>query len=99
MTGQSGGRGVIDEIQALLDPLREMHRRHQEALDEHRTADGDVIETQYAEYEETRHTTAIEASDTLDTVIQRLELLVATPARRAFTIAFKGTGHAEGESP
>ncbi|WP_367435105.1 hypothetical protein [Streptomyces celluloflavus] len=90
---------LIDEIQALLDPLRTMHRRHQDALDKHRTADGEITEEEYADYEEARQTTAIEASDTLDTVVKRLELLVAAPAHRAFTIALKGPGHAEGANP
>ncbi|MBT2509228.1 hypothetical protein J7I98_25765 [Streptomyces sp. ISL-98] len=90
---------LIDDIQALLDPLRQMHRRHQAALDEHRTKDGYVIEGHHAAYEEARYTTAIEASDTLDTIRNRLERLIAAPAHRAFTIALKGPGHDEGASP
>ncbi|WP_405734904.1 hypothetical protein OG607_41380 [Streptomyces sp. NBC_01537] len=90
---------LIDEIQALLDPLREMHRRHQAALDEHRDTDGAVIEARYAAYEEARRSTALEASDVLHTVAARMELLVAVPAHRAFTVALNGPGHAEGASP
>jgi hypothetical protein len=90
---------LVDEIRALLAPLQVMHCRHQEELDAHRNADGEVTEDQYAAYEEVRETTAIEASDTLDTVITRLELLAAVPTRRAFTIALTGPGHEEGTRP
>ncbi|MCZ4102362.1 hypothetical protein [Streptomyces sp. H39-C1] len=76
---------LMDEILALLTPLQAIQHRHQELLDAHRTADGDVIEEQRTEYEEVREATAMEASDTLDVVIKRLELLAAVPTRRAFT--------------
>ncbi|MFF3460321.1 hypothetical protein ACFYXH_39765 [Streptomyces sp. NPDC002730] len=98
MTGQRESH-LFDEIRALLAPLQAMHRRHQEELDAHRNADGEVIEEQRAAYEEVRETTAIEASDTLDTVAKRLELLTAVPARRAFTVALTGPGLQDGERP
>lgn len=90
---------VSDEIRALLTPLQEMQQRHQQRLAAYKNADGDVIEEQYAEYDDARYESAIEASDTLDTVIKRLELLTTLPVRRAFTIAVNGPGHADGERP
>lgn len=93
------GPYLIDEIRAMLPPLQAMHRRHQEELDAHRTAEREVIEAQRAAYEEAREETAIEASDALDIVIKRLELLAAIPARRAFTVALTGPGHDEGARP
>ncbi|MCP3821406.1 hypothetical protein NLX86_25910 [Streptomyces sp. A3M-1-3] len=90
---------LYDEIRALLAPLQDMQRRHQQRIAAHKNADGDVIDEQYAQHEDARHDTAIEASDTLDTVITRLHLLTATPARRAFTVAVTGPGHADGERP
>ncbi|MFE7119833.1 hypothetical protein ACFU99_30885 [Streptomyces sp. NPDC057654] len=90
---------LIDEIHDLLAVLQSLRRRHQQELDEHRNADGEVIEEQYAAYEETRTDTAIEASDALETVTRRLELLAATPVRRAFTVTLTGPGYDEGEAP
>ncbi|RSO24293.1 hypothetical protein DMH15_31285, partial [Streptomyces sp. WAC 06725] len=46
-----------------------------------------------------RESTAIEASDRLDTVIHRLEQLVTVPPRRAFTVALTSPGHEEGAQP
>ncbi|NEA60183.1 hypothetical protein G3I60_39990 [Streptomyces sp. SID13666] len=89
----------MDEILAVLAPLQALRHRHQEQLDLHRTADGDVIEEQRTAYEEVRETTAMEASDTLGVVIKRLELLAAIPTCRAFTLAFTGPGHEDGERP
>ncbi|MCZ4124178.1 hypothetical protein [Streptomyces sp. H39-S7] len=103
MTGVRPAAGpaphLMDEILALLTPLQVMRHRHQEQLDVHRTADGDVIEQQRSAYEEVREATAMEASDTLDVVIKRLELLTALPARRAFTLALTGPGQEDGERP
>ncbi|MFI1013094.1 MULTISPECIES: hypothetical protein [Streptomyces] len=89
---------LADEIRALLGPLREMHHRHQARLDEHR-ADGYVVEERYPEYEEARLETAIEASDTLDAVRNRLERLAAAHPQHTFTLAFTGPGHVDGASP
>lgn len=90
---------LLDEIQALLAPLQAMYHRHQEELDAHRNADGEVIEEQRAAYEEAREDTAIEASDALEIVVKRLELLTSLPQHRAFTVAVSGPGHADGERP
>lgn len=90
---------LVDEILALLAALQAMQRRHQELLDVHRSVDGEVIEEQRAAYEEVRDATAMEASDTLDVVIKRLELLAAVPTSRAFTLALTGPGHEDGEQP
>ncbi|WP_198358329.1 hypothetical protein [Streptomyces fildesensis] len=90
---------LTDEILALLTPLQAMRHRHQEQLDAHRTADGEVIEEQRTAYEEVREATAMEASDTLDVVIKRLELLTAVPTRRAFTLTLTGPGQEDGENP
>ncbi|MCZ4102923.1 hypothetical protein [Streptomyces sp. H39-C1] len=70
---------LMDEILALLTPLQAMRHRHQEQLDVHRTADGDVIEEQRSTYEEVRAATAMEASDTLDVVIKRLDCWPPSP--------------------
>ncbi|MVO90280.1 hypothetical protein GPA10_37415 [Streptomyces sp. p1417] len=90
---------LFNEIRSLLAPLREMRQRHQDELDAHRDQDGEVITDQYAEYEDTRRDTAIEASDTLDALVQQLERLVADPPQRAFTLALQSPGHAAGERP
>ncbi|MFF8958642.1 hypothetical protein [Streptomyces sp. NPDC014894] len=90
---------LAEEIRALLGPLREMLLRHQAQLDEHRTPDREVIEDRYPQYEEVRLTTAVEASDALDLVVNRLERLVAAHPQRTFTLAFTGPGHEDGASP
>ncbi|MFI0776193.1 hypothetical protein [Streptomyces sp. NPDC021212] len=87
---------LTDEITALLLALRKMQRRHRAELDLYRTADGEVIEERYADYDEARQTTAMEAGDALDTLMDRLENLVVVPSRRPFTVALQGPGHAEG---
>ncbi|MFD7013930.1 hypothetical protein [Streptomyces sp. NPDC059928] len=88
-----------EEIRSLLAPLHAMQQRHQEQLDVHRDADGEVIEGQYAEYENVRHDTAIEAADTLEDLVAQLDQLVADPPRRAYTLALRGPGHQEGARP
>ncbi|QNA72101.1 hypothetical protein C8250_009450 [Streptomyces sp. So13.3] len=90
---------LMDEILALLTPLQAMHRRHQEELDVYRNTDGEVIEDQRRAYEGTRESTAMEASDTLGIVVQRLALLASVPTRRAFTVALTSPGHEEGALP
>ncbi|MEU0844006.1 hypothetical protein ABZ370_31645 [Streptomyces sp. NPDC005962] len=87
---------LTDEITALLLPLRKMQRRHQAELDLYRTADGEVIDERYADYDDARQRTAMEAGDALDTLLERLENLVAVPSRRPFTVAVQGPGHEEG---
>ncbi|MEU4347049.1 hypothetical protein [Streptomyces sp. NPDC023838] len=79
--------------------MQELQRRHQQRLDAHRTEDGEVIEDQYAAYDDARLETALEASDALDTLVAQLELLVADPPRRAFTLALRGPGADEGHLP
>ncbi|MFD4479434.1 hypothetical protein ACFWPU_25415 [Streptomyces sp. NPDC058471] len=90
---------LVDEILALLTALQTMHRRHQEELDVYRNTDGEVIEAQRREYEDAREATAMEASDTLETVIHRLALLAAVPTRRAFTVALTSPDHEAGARP
>ncbi|CAL9364404.1 hypothetical protein SUDANB105_00734 [Streptomyces sp. enrichment culture] len=47
-------------------------------------------EEKQADYDEARISTALEASDHLDTVLERLVGLVGPPAPRAFTLTFAG---------
>ncbi|MEU7148724.1 hypothetical protein AB0B15_11895 [Streptomyces sp. NPDC045456] len=72
---------LTDDLHKLLADLKELQLRHQQRLDAYRDAEGEVIEAQRAAYEEERESTAIEASDRLDTVIHRLEQLAAAPGR------------------
>ncbi|MGW6454380.1 hypothetical protein ACWF94_00375 [Streptomyces sp. NPDC055078] len=90
---------LAEEIRTLLGPLHEMHRRHQAQLGEHRTPDGEVFEDRYPQYEEARLDTAIEASDTLDLIRNRLEQLVSAPIPGPFTIALNGLERHDGERP
>ncbi|GGU55332.1 hypothetical protein GCM10010211_20040 [Streptomyces albospinus] len=90
---------LFDELRSLLAPVQELQRRHQQRLDAHRTEGGEVFEDQYAAYDDARLETAIEASDALDTLVAQLELLVADPPRRAFTLALRGPGADEGNLP
>ncbi|PKV84300.1 hypothetical protein [Streptomyces sp. TLI_146] len=90
---------LFDELRTLLAPVQELQRRHQQRLDAHRTMGEEVIEEQYAAYDDARLETALEASDTLDTLVAQLEVLVADPPRRAFTLALRGPGADEGQLP
>lgn len=90
---------LFDDLRALLAPVQELQVRHQQRLDAHRTEDGEVIEDQYAAYDDVRLETALEASDTLDALVAQLEVLVADPPRRAFTLALRGPGADEGHLP
>ncbi|MFJ2739654.1 hypothetical protein ACIO3O_08295 [Streptomyces sp. NPDC087440] len=85
---------LFDDLLALLPPLREMQQRHQEQLDRYRDADGEPIWEKIADYEEARRETAIEASDHLDTLVPRLEQLVADPPLRAHTVLVSSSSHA-----
>ncbi|MGW2858270.1 hypothetical protein [Streptomyces sp. NPDC001205] len=90
---------LFDELRSLLAPVQELQRRHQQQLDAHRTENGEVIEDQYAAYDDARLEAAIEASDALDSLVAQLELLVADPPPRAFTLALRGPGAEEGNMP
>ncbi|MFE1197269.1 hypothetical protein ACFW6E_31645 [Streptomyces olivaceoviridis] len=58
-----------------------------------------MIEEKLREYDDARITTAIEASDHLDTVRSRLADLLGPPAPRAFTLTFAGQERHSGEAP
>ncbi|MEV5979636.1 hypothetical protein [Streptomyces sp. NPDC052114] len=90
---------LFDELRSLLAPVQDLQRRHQQQLDAHRTDDGEVIEDEYAAYDDARLEAAIEASDALDGLVAQLELLVADPPCRAFTLALRGPGADEGHMP
>ncbi|MFD7017521.1 hypothetical protein [Streptomyces sp. NPDC059928] len=90
---------LYDELSALLAPIKDMQRRHQQRLDAHRDDSGEVTEDEYAAYDDARRETAIEASDALDSFVAQLEMLVTSPPQRAFTLALRSSGHEEGNAP
>ncbi|MFD9817475.1 hypothetical protein [Streptomyces violascens] len=90
---------LYDELSALLAPIKDMQRRHRQRLDTHRDNNGEVIEGEYAAYDDARLETAIEASDALDGFVAQLEVLVTSPPQRAFTLALRSGGHDEGNAP
>ncbi|MGC0328108.1 hypothetical protein RKD23_001098 [Streptomyces sp. SAI-170] len=73
--------------------------RHRTRLDQYRDSDGYVIEEKQADYDEARISTAFEASDHLDNVLDRLADLVGPPAPRAFTLTFAGSERHDGQAP
>ncbi|MEV5506576.1 hypothetical protein [Streptomyces orinoci] len=58
-----------------------------------------MIEERYPEYDDARISTAIEASDHLDSVMSRLTELVGPPAPQAFTLTFAGRERHIGKAP
>ncbi|WP_329558865.1 hypothetical protein OG711_07885 [Streptomyces uncialis] len=86
------------QIRNVIGQLREMNRRHQAQLDEHRL-DGDVIEGEYAAYEDARLETAIEASDRLDRLVDELQQLITPGTEEPFTVAVCGPERHDGEAP
>ncbi|MYU06133.1 hypothetical protein GTY81_20080 [Streptomyces sp. SID8366] len=54
---------------------------------------------EYPRYDNVRITTAIEASDHLDTVVERLTAMVGAPRPRAFTLTFTGSTPHEDTAP
>ncbi|MFG2703189.1 hypothetical protein [Streptomyces sp. NPDC048386] len=90
---------LVRELRGLLASCQDLIARHQATLDQYRDADGDVIEDKYAEYEDARITTAIEASDRLDAVVERLVLLIGSPPPSTFTLTFAGPERHDGEAP
>ncbi|OYP14863.1 hypothetical protein CFC35_10400 [Streptomyces sp. FBKL.4005] len=76
-----------------------MAARHRAVLDQYRDAEGEVIEEKLREYDDARITTAIEASDHLDTVRNRLAHLLGPPAPSPFTLTFAGQERYAGEAP
>jgi hypothetical protein len=76
-----------------------MAARHQAQLAPYLDAEGEVIEEMFADYDDARITTAIEASDQLDTVIARLTNLVGAAASGAFTLTFAGRERHDGQGP
>ncbi|MGW5868275.1 hypothetical protein ACWFRJ_39720 [Streptomyces sp. NPDC055239] len=87
---------LSDEIRALLDGLHTLQRTHQDRLDAQRPTDDEMDAGRLAEWEDVLRDIAVEATDTLNTTITRLELLAARPVRRAFTVALTGPGYDEG---
>lgn len=90
---------LISELHALLAEHRDLTDRHQATLAQYRILDGDVIEDKYAEYDDARITTAIEASDRLDSLLTRLTQLVGPPPRRTYTLTFAGHERHDGDRP
>ncbi|MFF0740579.1 hypothetical protein ACFYVL_09270 [Streptomyces sp. NPDC004111] len=86
---------LVDDVLALLGPLRQMRDNHQARLGHYRDSDGEPLWDKIAAWEETRRETAIEASDALDSLLERLEQLVADPPLRAHTLVVAGPAHAE----
>ncbi|MFE9407413.1 hypothetical protein ACFYN0_01210 [Streptomyces sp. NPDC006704] len=90
---------LFDELRTLLGPVQDMQRRHQQRLGAYRDDNGEVVEGEYASYDDARLETAIEASDALDGFVAQLEALVTSPPQRAFTLALRSSGHEEGNAP
>ncbi|GGZ40563.1 hypothetical protein [Streptomyces poonensis] len=87
------------ELRGLLASCQELASRHRSRLHQYRDSDGYVIEEKYPERDDARITTAIEASDHLDTVVQRLADLAGPPAPRAFTLRPAGSERHDGQAP
>ncbi|WP_416986861.1 hypothetical protein [Streptomyces sp. T028] len=90
---------LIHALHGLLAACQDLAARHQAALDQYRDLDGYVREDAYADYEDARIVTAIEASDHLDTVVAQLIRLVGPPPPRTFTLTFAGRERHDGERP
>ncbi|OIJ91637.1 hypothetical protein [Streptomyces colonosanans] len=58
-----------------------------------------MIEEHFADYDEARTSAAIEASDHLDGVVERLTALVDPSFPRAFTLTFAGRERHDGQAP
>ncbi|MCY0954947.1 hypothetical protein [Streptomyces sp. H27-S2] len=87
------------ELQALIDEARTLRAEQQAELAPYLTADGDVNEDYLREYGDARITTAIEAADRLDTLLNQLGLLTGPPARLPFTVTIAGRERHDGERP
>ncbi|MDF3147079.1 MULTISPECIES: hypothetical protein [unclassified Streptomyces] len=90
---------LIQELHALLASCQDLAARHQATLEPYRDEDGSVRDDAYVDYDEARTTTAIEASDHLDTVVAQLIRLVGPPALQTFTLTFAGRERHDGERP
>jgi phage terminase large subunit-like protein len=86
------------EIRTLISQLREMNHRHRARLDAHRV-DGEVIEGEYAAYEDARWETTTEASDRLDRLVDELEQLITPGGAGPFTVAVAGLERRDGANP
>lgn len=89
---------LAEGIRTLIGQLREMSRRHQARLDEHRV-NGEVIDGEYGAFEEARWETAIEASDRLDRLVGELQQLITPAGQGPFTVAVSGLERRDGEKP
>ncbi|KUN02142.1 hypothetical protein AQI95_29165 [Streptomyces yokosukanensis] len=90
---------LLRELRDVLASCQELIARHHAALAAYLDAEGEVIEEKYPEYDDTRISTAIEASDHLHDVMIRLAVLVVPPTPRAFTLTFAGHERHIGEAP
>ncbi|MEW2620894.1 hypothetical protein [Streptomyces sp. NPDC048106] len=90
---------LVHELRSLLSSCQELTARHQTLLAPYRDPDGYVFEDQADDYDKVRIKTAVEASDHLDTVIDRLTTLVGPTAPRAFALTFAGRERHDGEAP
>ncbi|MCZ0990348.1 hypothetical protein [Streptomyces diastatochromogenes] len=82
----------------MLTSCKELADRHRAILDQYRD-EGEVIEDKYADYDEARISTAIEASDHLDTVVSHLADLIGPPKPSPFTLTFARQERQSGEAP
>ncbi|MFG2996587.1 hypothetical protein [Streptomyces sp. NPDC048340] len=87
------------EVQALTSAARTLQAEHQAQLAPYRTACGDVSEDHLREYDDARISTAIEASDYLDTLLNQLTLLTGPPVRTPFTVTIASRERHDGERP
>lgn len=90
---------MVIEVQTLLADARKLKADHQAQLAPYLTADGDVNEDYMREYGDARITTAIEAADRLDTLLNQLGLLTGPPARLPFTVTLAGLERHDGQRP
>ncbi|ELS55868.1 hypothetical protein [Streptomyces viridochromogenes] len=90
---------LVHALHGLLASCQDLADRHQAVLDRYRDADGYVIDDADTDYQDARITTAIEASDHLDTVIEQLTRLVGQAPPGTFTLTFAGRERHDGERP
>ncbi|WP_329096817.1 hypothetical protein [Streptomyces sp. NBC_01439] len=90
---------LIAELQTLLAEARALQGEHQAQLAPYLGAEGEVAEDHLREWDDARITTAIEASDHLDTLLGQISLLIGPPARMPFTVTVAGRERHDGERP
>jgi len=91
---------LIGALHPLLADYRALRDRHGRTLAPYRDQDGDVAERGLRDYDEERTTTALEAAEALDGLLDRLTDLVGPPLPGTpHTLTYAGWERYDGEAP